>query len=130
MCGFFNKIGDTTVLEVGIWGVKIFSPLKKMSVTVIFGEPGVGKSSLCSYFAKSLYQMSGLRTFRDSCKKIEYLNAVKGFELTKPNRVPFFSDHEIKFQVGYKKLYSTYFLNGFYMALDNSNFESIYTPFQ
>ena len=99
-----------------------------MSITVVFGEPGVGKSSLCSYIAKTLYTTSGVRILRNSISKINYLNTKKEYNLTPPNRIPFYSDHEITFKSGYKKTYSTYFINGFYMALENNNFDSIYIP--
>lgn len=89
-------------------------------ITAICGLPGSGKSSLMCKLMKDIYFTQGRRLYLTTVGKINSINAKRKFPLTLPDRVPIYSDYEVKFKVGYEKYYSTYFLNGFYFGLKNS----------
>lgn len=97
-------------------------------ITCVCGLPGVGKSALLAFFAKSLYQTQGRSLLRNCVEAVELLNLKRKHKLTAPTKCPIFSDFEIKFLVDYETYYSTYFINGFYVGLENDDVPIINTP--
>ena len=97
-------------------------------ITVIYAGPGAGKGCLQTHLVEELYRTNGFEIFADSCAEIDKINEERGRNLTKPSRVPLFTDFEIKFKVGYEKWYSTYFLNGYYFGLENDRLPTMYVP--
>lgn len=94
----------------------------------IYGPPGAGKGCLQTSLIEDLYYKEGFDVYRNCCSAIDDYNLKNNRKLSKPSRVPFYSDFEVKFKVGYKKFYSTYFENGFYFGLENDRLPSMYVP--
>ncbi len=97
-------------------------------ITVIYAGPGAGKGCLQTHLVEELYHNSGFDIFTDSCALIDEINSTYKRNLTKPDRVPIFTDFEVKFKVDYEKFYSTYFLNGYYFGLENDRLPTMYVP--
>lgn len=97
-------------------------------ITVIYAGPGAGKGCLQTHLIEELYKEEGFDVFTDCCAEIEAYNLDNDLKLSKPTKVPFFSDFEVKFKIGYEKYYSTYFLNGFFFGLENDRLPSMYVP--
>ena len=97
-------------------------------ITVVCGLPGSGKSSLMTSFIKDIYFSEGYSLLKTSCDVVDNYNRYRDKLLSKPEKAPIFSDFEVKFLVGYKKYYSTYFLNGFYFGLKNDALSMINVP--
>lgn len=88
-----------------------------MSITVVFGPPGSGKSCLLVYFAKMIFSRRH-QTLRETCESIINKKAEGiGSELSLPAKAPIFSDFPMTFPAGYDETYTTYFVNGFYLGL-------------
>ncbi|MBR4420756.1 MAG: hypothetical protein IKT32_07715 [Clostridia bacterium] len=79
-------------------------------------------------FVKEIYMTEGRQILRQCKEKIEEYNLEFGKELNLPERVPIYTDYEVKFRVGYEKFYSTYFLNGYYFGLENDDVPVIHVP--
>lgn len=97
-------------------------------ITVICGLPGSGKSSLMAKFIKDIYFNEGKSLLDVCCRSIESYNIKRLNKLSMPEKPPIFSDFEVNFLVGYKKYYSTYFLNGFYFGLENNDVPVMHVP--
>ena len=97
-------------------------------ITVVCGLPGSGKSSLMASYIKSIYFSEGRQLLRNTCNYIESINYTRKKKLTLPEKPPIYSDFEVKFLVGYRKYYSTYFLNGFYFGLHNDDVKVLNVP--
>lgn len=97
-------------------------------ITIIYGPPGVGKGCLQAAMIEKLYNEIGYEVFDNCCTCIDEYNLANKRNLTKPIRVPIFSDFEVKFKVDYEKYYSTYFLNGYYFGLENNRLPTMYIP--
>ncbi len=97
-------------------------------ITVVCGLPGSGKSSLMASFIKSIYFSEGKHLLQSARSMINRYNEDRKNKLTLPEKPPIYSDFEVKFLVGYKKHYSTYFLNGFYFGLSNEDLKVLSVP--
>ena len=97
-------------------------------ITIIFGAPGAGKSSLNAYFLINEYQTEGRFLLEDCQERIRLLNEGRSKKLTLPQRVPIFSDFRVSFKVGYEEWYEPYYLNGYYFALDNERLKPMFLP--
>lgn len=97
-------------------------------ITVIYGLPGAGKGALMTFFIKNTYKTEG-RYILNKCKStLDQYNIEFNKKLNAPDKVPIFSDYKVKFPIGYKKYYETYFLNGYYFGLENDNVPVIHVP--
>ena len=97
-------------------------------ITVIYAGPGAGKGCLQTHLVEELYFNNGFDIFADSCAEIDEINKEYGLKLTKPERVPIFTDFEVEFKIDYEKSYKTYFLNGYYFGLENDRLPTMYVP--
>lgn len=97
-------------------------------ITIIYGPPGAGKGALQTYLIEKLYNEKGYEIWQRSCEEIDNYNFLHKRNLTKPKKVPIFSDFEVSFKVDYEKFYSTYFLNGFYFGLENEKLPVMFVP--
>ncbi len=97
-------------------------------ITVICGLPGAGKSSYMAKLIYDIYFSEGRQLLKRCCDFLERKNLSRRNKLTLPDKVPIYSDYEVKFLVGYKKYFSTYFLNGFYFGLKNDDVPIIRVP--
>ena len=97
-------------------------------ITIIYGPPGVGKGALQTFLIEKLYNECGFNIFKRCCEEISNYNSIYKRNLTMPKKVPIFSDFEVKFKVGYNRFYSTYFINGYYFGLENTNLPTMYVP--
>ena len=97
-------------------------------ITVVCGLPGSGKSSLLVKFMKDIYFSEGQHLLKTCCNYLTAENFNREIKLTLPEKPPIYSDFEVKFLVGYKKYYSTYFINGYYFGLKNDDVPVLYVP--
>lgn len=97
-------------------------------ITVIYAGPGAGKGCLQTHFVEDIYNKEGFDIYTKCCDEIDEYNKLYNRNLSKPSKVPLFTDFEIKFKVDYEKWYSTYFLNGYYFGLENERLPVMYVP--
>ena len=97
-------------------------------ITVIYGLPGAGKGALMTAFVKSIYKNEGRYILKKCKETLAEYNVEFDKQLNEPDRVPIFTDYKVKFLIGYKKYYETYFLNGYYFGLENDNVPVIHVP--
>lgn len=91
-------------------------------ITIIFGKPGAGKTSLMAHLMMDLYANRG----RELLKKCEDLiiaeNQERLHRLPLPEKPPIFSNFSVEFLVGFKKKFSPYFFNPYYFGIENDDF--------
>lgn len=97
-------------------------------ITIIFGKPGVGKTSLNAAFLKQEFLQEGKTLKQRCCNRIAALNIGRKKALTYPYEAPIFSDFEVQVKYGYKKQYKPYYINGFYFGLKNERLKTLNLP--
>lgn len=97
-------------------------------ITVIFGAPGVGKSSLEAMFLKKLYEEHGFELLERTKELIDDANKKRSNKLSYPDKPPIFADFKVKFLVDYEEYYEPYFINGFYAGLPNDRLPVQFIP--
>lgn len=97
-------------------------------ITIIFGAPGAGKSSLNTYFLKTTYEQRGRELLKESIRRIQEINERKGTDYSLPTAPPIYADYTVSLHVGYEKYYSPYYINGFYFGLPNENMATQFVP--
>lgn len=97
-------------------------------ITIIFGAPGAGKSSLNTYFLKEQYEKFGPELLEKSKELIDRANEKRVHKLSYPNKPPIFSDFKVKFLVDYEEYFEPYFINGFYAGLPNEKLPTQFVP--
>ena len=97
-------------------------------ITIIFGAPGSGKSSLNTYFLKQVYRREGRSRLERAKELIGQVNEERATPLTVPDQPPIFANYRVKFKTGYEKWFEAYFVNGYYLGLANENMPTQYIP--
>lgn len=97
-------------------------------ITIIFGAPGVGKSSLNTYFLKEQYEKHGFELLENTKALIDEANSTRLNKLSYPDKPPIFADFKVKFLVDYEEYYEPYFINGFYAGLPNDRLPMQFIP--
>ena len=97
-------------------------------ITIIFGAPGSGKSSLNTYFLKQVYRREGRSRLERAKELIGRVNEERATPLTVPDQPPIFANYRVKFKTGYEKWFEPYFVNGYYLGLANENMPTQYIP--
>lgn len=97
-------------------------------ITVIIGKPGAGKSSLLVALMEKAYVEHGEEMLARSRARIEKFNESRLSPLTPPARVPIYSDFEVTLQVGYKKTFKPYWLQGYFFGLPNEDLQVEFIP--
>ena len=97
-------------------------------ITIIFGAPGSGKSSLNTYFLQRIYRREGRVRLERARERILRENEMRETPLTVPAEPPIFSNYRVKFKIGYEKWYEPYFVNGYYLGLANDSMPTQYIP--
>lgn len=88
-------------------------------ITIISGKPGVGKTALNTFFCERTYQNEREWLLKASCDRIEIINEEREKPLSLPAAPPIFTNFEVSFHIGYKKWYSPYYVNPYYLGLPN-----------
>lgn len=101
---------------------------RKTMITIIFGEPGAGKTSLLTYFMKQIYRTEGDRILSYCREEIASENKKRPVPLSMPSAPPIFSDFFVHFLDGYEREYSPYFINGYYFGIQNERMATQYVP--
>lgn len=99
-----------------------------MSLRIIFGAPGTGKSTFNTFLLIQEYRQEGRRLLLKTCKRIEELNRERSKPLTFPDRPPIYADYKVKLKAGYEKTFEPYFLDGFHLGFDNDALDVLHTP--
>lgn len=95
-------------------------------ITIIFGMPGSGKTSLLTHFLKTEYARHGRALLARSREQIaKFCN---GRALSVPEKPPLFANYKVTFVIGYKKTFQPYFVNPYYMGLPNANMPVQFLP--
>ena len=97
-------------------------------ITIIFGAPGSGKSSLMTHFLSRIYYTDGASRLKRAQKKIETLNEDRAHPLTLPNKPPLYANYKVSLHTGYHKDWEPYYINGYYIGLPNDRMDTIFTP--
>lgn len=91
-------------------------------ITIIFGKPGAGKTSLMTHFMTDIYENEGDELLEKCRERILEQNATRLHPLPLPEEVPLFSNFGVKFTTGYRKEYSPYFFNPYYFGVENDDY--------
>ncbi len=95
-------------------------------ITIIFGAPGTGKSTLNTYFLIEEYWRQGASLLSDTCEKIAELNTERKAALSYPSRPPIYADFKISIKTGYCMTYEPYYIDGYHMGLDNASVDVLH----
>lgn len=95
-------------------------------ITIIFGKPGAGKTSLMTHFMIEHYEKEADDLLDRCIERIAEQNQNRLFTLPFPEQPPFFSNYGVKFLVDYEEEYSPYFFNPYYFGIENDEFEIQY----
>lgn len=88
-------------------------------ITIIFGRPGRGKTSLLTHFLIQTYRENGRKLLKFAAQCVTAANRTRTTPLTVPDAPPIFANYQVKIKTGYQKYYEPYYLNGFYFGLQN-----------
>lgn len=88
-------------------------------ITFIVGETGSGKTSLATYLLQEKYLNEGNDIWERSCNLIRSANEKYGRHYSLPDKVPFYTNYNIKLHVGYNEYYEPYYQNGYYFGVAN-----------
>lgn len=97
-------------------------------ITIIFGAPGTGKTSLNTHFLHELYKTRGRALLAFSRGRIAELNKNRQEPLTPPLKPPIFANYKVSFKTAYEKSFEPYFLNPYYWGLPNEAMTSQSLP--
>ena len=97
-------------------------------IVIIFGKPGIGKTSLNAAFLKQEYEQEGEYLLESCCECIESLNFGRKKPLQMPDKSPIYSDFEVSLLVDYEEYYEPYYINGFYFGLKNERLKTMNLP--
>ena len=97
-------------------------------ITIIFGAPGAGKSSLNTYFLKEQYEKHGFELLEKTKDLIDEANKKRLHKLSYPDKPPIFADFKVKFLVDFEEYYEPYFINGFYAGLRDARLPVQFIP--
>lgn len=97
-------------------------------ITIIFGAPGTGKTSLNTYFLKNLYQTQGRALLTYTRGRIAAQNMKRAVPLAVPEKPPIFANYKVSFKTGYEKTFEPYYVNPYYMGLPNDLMPTQYLP--
>lgn len=89
-------------------------------ITVIFGEPGAGKTAYLTALAlKYLGNTKEAYDLKRNCiQQVRSFNE-QGFNYSIPDRSPVYSNYPVSAHVGYKKYIDSYYIDGFHMGMEN-----------
>lgn len=91
-------------------------------ITIIFGKPGAGKTSLMAHLMTELYATRH-RELLKTCKElISAENQERIYALPLPEKPPIFSNFNVEFLVGYKKKFSPFYFNPYFFGLENDEY--------
>ncbi len=99
-----------------------------MSLEIIFGAPGSGKSTFNTLRLIIEYKSTGRKLYLNTCKRIAELNLGREHLLTPPDRPPLFADYKMQLKVGYEKNFQPYFIDGFHLGFDNDVMDVMHVP--
>lgn len=97
-------------------------------ITLIFGAPGAGKTSLNAHFLYDTYHNEGRSLLRSCKSRIAEINKDRKAPLSIPQAPPIFSDFKVRFLDGYDQYYQPFFLNGYYFGLANESMNTQFIP--
>ena len=97
-------------------------------ITIIFGAPGTGKTSLSTHFLKQTYQTQGRALLSYTRGRIEAMNESRAVPRARPEKPPIFANYKVSFKTGYDKTFEPYFINPYYMGLPNEAMPTHYLP--
>ncbi len=95
-------------------------------ITIIFGAPGSGKTSLNATFLQQTFRRQGEKLLNQCREKIEEINRGRTVKLTPPEQPPIFSDFKVTLLTDYETVWSPYFINGYYFGIANENMPTQY----
>lgn len=91
-------------------------------ITIIFGKPGAGKTSLMAHLIEDLYIKKGRELLKTCEDLIVIENESRLYPLPLPQKPPIFANFEVEFLAGYQKKFSPYFFNPYYFGIENDEF--------
>lgn len=97
-------------------------------ITIIFGAPGTGKTSLNTHFLQTEYKTHGRALLAQTQKRIAEVNRTRVRPLALPDKPPIFANYKASFKIGYEKTFEPYYINPFYLGLENGNMPTQYLP--
>ena len=91
-------------------------------ITIIFGKPGKGKTSLMAHLMTEIYMKKRHEMMKVCADLIEAENRDRKYALPFPEKPPIFSNFAVEFLVGFEKKYSPYYLNPYFFGIENDEF--------
>lgn len=90
-----------------------------MSLTIITGITGAGKTGLATFRIENKYLTEGKEIWRRSCALIREQAEKYGREFSLPEQVPIYTNYHVKLHVGYNRYFEPYYFNPYYFGVPN-----------
>lgn len=89
-------------------------------ITIVFGKPGVGKTAYLTANAATYLNGSAedAALYKECCKAVSALIA-EGLPVKLPGHSPVYSNYAINVSVGFHRVVSSYYVDGFHMGFVN-----------
>lgn len=97
-------------------------------IYITCGLPGRGKTAINASKIYDTYWNDGQDIYARMCHEIIEINKDRKYKLSIPDRVPIFSNFQLKFKVNSEKSYEPYFVNPYYLGLPMSGKDVMYLP--
>ena len=77
-------------------------------ITMIFGRPGRGKTSLLTHLLIQTYRENGRQLLKFAAQRVTAANRTRTTPLTVPDAPPIFANYQLKIKPAYQQYYQPY----------------------
>lgn len=86
-------------------------------ITIIYGEPGMGKTALLTHFLIESYEQEGADVLQQCIEQIDQYNMDYARRFSYPDQAPYYTNYDVCVHLGYQSYFEPYFINPFYLGM-------------